>query len=38
MYIRGERGDPGTCAPVCLAADPLANEYPLVVYGGILWY
>ena len=34
VITRGERGDPGTRVPVCLAADPLANEYPLVVYNG----
>ena len=36
--FRGERGDPGTQVPVCLAADPLANGYPLAVYDGTVRY
>ena len=32
ILTRGERGDPGNPGTVCLAADPLANEYPIVVW------
>ena len=36
--VAKSRGDPDTRVSVCLAADPLANEYQLVVYDGAVRY